>query len=65
MDNGINVRLPETDAFIAWHRLAKYEAQHKLLARDIGSIDLRLPDRVVVKVRQSDPEKKPQKGSRT
>ena len=65
MDNGINVRLPETDAFIAWHRLAKYEAQHKLLARDIGSIDLRLPDRVVVKVRQPDSEKKPPKGSRT
>ena len=65
MDNGIDVRLPETDAFIAWDRLAKYEAQHKLLARDIGSIDLRLPDRVVVKVRQSDPEKKPQNGSRT
>ncbi len=65
MDNGIDVRLPETDAFVAWDRLAKYEAQHKLLARDIGSIDLRLPDRVVVKVRQPDPEKKPQKGSRT
>ena len=65
MDNGIDIRLPETDAFIAWDRLAKYEAQHKLLARDIGSIDLRLPDRVVVKVRQPGPEKKPQKGSRT
>ena len=65
MDNGIDVRLPETDAFVAWDRLAKYESQHKLLARDIGSIDLRLPDRVVVKVRRPDPEKKPQKGSRT
>ena len=65
MDNGIDIRLPETDAFIAWDRLAKYEAQHKLLERDIGSIDLRLPDRVVVKVRQSDFRKKPQKGSPT
>ena len=65
MDNGIDIRLPETDAFIAWDRLAKYEAQHKLLARDIGSIDLRLPDRVVVKVKQSETEKKFQKGSRT
>ena len=64
MDNGTDIRLPETDAMIA-DRLAKYEAQHKLLARDIGSIDLRLPDRVVVKVRQSDSRKKPQKGSRT
>ena len=65
MDNGIDIRLPETDAFIAWDRLAKYEAQHKLLARDIGSIDLRLPDRVVVKVKQSETDKKFQKGSRT
>ena len=65
MDNGIDVRLPETDAFAAWDRLAKYEAQHKLLGRDIGSIDLRLPDRVVVKVRHEKPIKKSQRGSRT
>ena len=65
MDNGIDVRLPETDAFAAWDRLAKYEAQHKLLGRDIGSIDLRLPDRVVVKVRHEKPIKKSQRGSQT
>jgi cell division protein FtsQ len=65
MDNGIDVRLPEIDAFVAWGRLAKYEAQHKLLGRDIGSIDLRLPDRVVVKVRHEKPVKKSQRGNRT
>lgn len=65
MDNGIDVRLPETDAFAAWDRLAKYENQHQLLARDIGSIDLRLPDRVVVKVRDEGVTKKSQRGKRT
>jgi cell division protein FtsQ len=65
MDNGIDVRLPETDAFAAWDRLAKYEAQHKLLDRDIGSIDLRLPDRVVVKERHEKPIQKSQRRSPT
>jgi cell division protein FtsQ len=65
MDNGIDVRLPEIEAFVAWDRLAKYEAQHNILGRDIGSIDLRLPDRVVVKVRYDKPIKKSQQGSRT
>ncbi|PPR55732.1 MAG: Cell division protein FtsQ, partial [Alphaproteobacteria bacterium MarineAlpha4_Bin2] len=65
MDNGIDVRLPETDAFAAWDRLAKYEAQHKLLTRDIGSIDLRLPDRVVVKVRPENGERNPEEGRQT
>lgn len=65
MDNGIDVRLPETDAFAAWDRLAKYESQHKLLGRDIGSIDLRLPDRVVVKVRHDQDTKKTDQGNRT
>jgi cell division protein FtsQ len=65
MDNGIDVRLPEIEAFVAWDRLAKYEAQHNILGRDIGSIDLRLPDRVVVKVRYDKPINKSQPGSRT
>lgn len=65
MMNGIDVRLPETDAFAAWDRLAKYELQHKLLGRDIASIDLRLPDRVVVKVRQELAPVKTKQGSRT
>ncbi len=65
MDNDISVRLPETDAAFAWDRLAKYEEQHKLLDRDIGSIDLRLPDRVVVKLRPGGNEENSRKGRRT
>ncbi len=46
---GIDVRLPEEDAAAAWAQFARIEHQHGLLSRDVDSIDLRLPDRLVVK----------------
>lgn len=49
LDNGMDVRLPEQDAAIAWGRLADYERSHKLLERDIQILDLRLPDRLIVR----------------
>ncbi len=49
LDNGIDVQLPETDVAAAWRRLADFDRRHRLLARDITAIDLRLPDRVVVR----------------
>ena len=48
-DNGIDVELPEVGLAEAWRRLAAFERRHRLLARDITTIDLRLPDRVVVR----------------
>jgi cell division protein FtsQ len=48
-DNGIDVELPEQGLAEAWRRLAAFERRHRLLARDITVIDLRLPDRVVVR----------------
>lgn len=48
-DGGIDVRLPEADAAAAWEQFARIERQHGLLSRDVDSIDLRLPDRLVVK----------------
>ena len=48
-DNGIDVELPEEGLAEAWRRLAAFERRHRLLARDITAIDLRLPDRVVVR----------------
>lgn len=47
--NGIKIRLPETDPHVAWHRLARLDARHRLLARDIRMIDMRLPDRLILK----------------
>jgi len=50
LDNGIDVRLPEEDAAEAWSRLAALEREQKLLSRDVQAIDLRLPDRLIVRV---------------
>ena len=48
-DNGVDVELPEQNFAAAWRRLAEFERIHQLLARDITAIDLRLPDRLVVR----------------
>lgn len=49
--NGITVRLPEEDAAGAWARLAEPGARARLLASDVGQIDLRVPGRVIVRAR--------------
>jgi len=46
---GIDVRLPADAAQQAWARLAEYEQSHGVLARDVRVLDLRLPDRLIVK----------------
>lgn len=48
-DNGVEAALPETGAEAAWRRLAALEASSRVLERDISLIDLRLPDRIVLK----------------
>jgi cell division protein FtsQ len=50
LDNGIDVRLPEEDAASAWSRLATLERDNNLLSRDVVAIDMRLPDRLIVRV---------------
>ena len=52
LQNGIEVRLPETDVASALDRLVALDRDKKLLTRDITVVYLRLPDRVTV--RQSD-----------
>ncbi len=46
---GIDVQLPEIDAAGAWAQLAKIEREQGVLERDVVVIDLRLPDRLVVR----------------
>lgn len=55
MDNGVYVRLPENDALAAWRRFARLERQHKLLKQDLLSIDLRIPDQLIVRTRAGRP----------
>jgi len=46
---GIDVRLPAENETAAWNRLAEYENSHGVLARDVRILDLRLPDRLIVR----------------
>lgn len=59
--NGVDVQLPAQNATRTWTRLAEREARHGLLQRDIKVIDLRLPDRMVVRMA---PGAEPQAASR-
>lgn len=49
LDNDIDVKLPETGASEAWRLLADLDRRHQLLAKNIVAIDLRSPDKVVVR----------------
>jgi len=49
IDNAIDVLLPETDPGEAWTRLAALERANSLLQRDIRTVDMRLPDRLVLR----------------
>jgi cell division protein FtsQ len=50
LTNGIDVRLPETDVEHALDRLVALDRDKKLLSRDVTMVDLRLPDRVTVRL---------------
>lgn len=49
-DNGVEVALPEDGASDAWHRLAALDRSDHLLERDVQAIDMRLPDRLVLRL---------------
>jgi len=53
LKNGIDVRLPETDIAPALERLVALDKEKTLTARDIVAIDLRLPDRVTVRLSEA------------
>jgi cell division protein FtsQ len=53
--NGVEVRLPEEGAEAALAELVRLDAKDNVLARDIKAIDLRFPDRFIVKLPQGSP----------
>ncbi|MBY0296382.1 MAG: cell division protein FtsQ/DivIB [Methylobacterium sp.] len=64
--DGIDIRLPEAGAREAVIRLVRLDAEQRLLDKDIIAVDLRMPDRVVVRLteegaaaRQEAQKKKP------
>ena len=48
--NNLDIRLPETDVAPALDRLVALDRDKRLISRDILAIDLRLPDRVTVRL---------------
>ena len=72
MKNGLDVRLPEVDAAAALERLVALDRDTKILTRDILAIDMRVPDRVTVRLSDSAAQvrldnakdKKPAKGGK-
>jgi cell division protein FtsQ len=50
LKNGTDVRLPEEDADVALMRLVALDRDKHILSRDVSMIDMRLPDRVVVRL---------------
>jgi cell division protein FtsQ len=50
LKNGIDVRLPEHDVEAALATLAALDRDKSLLSRDVTAVDLRLPDRVTVRL---------------
>ncbi|TAJ41933.1 MAG: FtsQ-type POTRA domain-containing protein [Reyranella sp.] len=51
LNNGVEIWLPEEDAVAALQQLAKLEERHKLLSREYGVVDLRLPDKLYLRKR--------------
>ncbi len=49
LDDAIDIRLPEIEAKGAWEKLARIEREHGILSGNVTLIDLRLPDRLVVR----------------
>jgi cell division protein FtsQ len=50
VDNAVDVLLPQDNTAQAWSRLAQLERSSNLLKREVKAIDLRLPDRLVLRV---------------
>ena len=48
--NGLDIRLPEADVASALEHLVALDREARLLTRDIVAIDMRLPDRVTVRL---------------
>lgn len=59
IDNAIDVLLPADSPASAWAQLASLERSTAILKRDVQVIDVRLPDRLVVRVNPEAPKEAP------
>ena len=59
IDNAIDVMLPEDDMAGAWSKLAELQRTSQILQRNVEAIDMRLPDRLVLRVTDTTPKDVP------
>jgi cell division protein FtsQ len=59
IDGRIDVLLPADDPAAAWAALAHVERSSAILDRDVGAVDMRLPDRLIVRVTPQAPKEAP------
>jgi cell division protein FtsQ len=59
LDNAVDVLLPSDDPAAAWADLARLQRNSAILQRDVRAIDMRLPDRLVVRVAPEPPKEAP------
>lgn len=73
VDRSVDVLLPEEDPAGAWTKLAALERSKSVLKRDVVTVDMRLPDRLVVRVtaaapnapaKEAPPAKKPRQAGK-
>lgn len=65
LENGVEIQLPETGAAEAWHQLARVEREQGLFARDVEIVDLRLPDRLIIRTLSGERPPGPQQAKGT
>ena len=69
--DGVDIRLPEAEPAEALARLVRLERENRILEKDIIAVDLRMADRVVVRLTEeaaaarAESRKKPKKGTAT
>ncbi len=63
-DRTIEVQLPEINPMAAWSRLTEAVRASGLFERNVVNVDLRLPDRFVVRVIREPPPAPPKKGGK-
>lgn len=59
IDNAIDVFLPADETAAAWAELARLERSNAILKRDVQAVDMRLPDRLVLRVSPEAPKEAP------
>jgi len=63
--NGVELKLPEAHSTEAWQSFARMEREQHLLERAVKSVDMRLSDRVFIKLAPAEPKTEKQGGSET